>query len=390
MWPEPGDEQKDAFVQQMSSRLHRLRAAKPSTSGYAREVAALFAVLDKRRDFVTDQDLWTELYHRSVLMYPGQTRLAGIPYVNVTKHNHVVTFYMALAAPAGLPVVHFDTHSDLGPFDESRRFVRAAAAADRRTAQALCSDIGAAMTGVLLLPGPPRDIVWVTPAWIPDPEGTMRYWKHTAGSRNVVLATCDTSAHHSLTNARLYRRQAPCTGPSGAITTLSLDRGNPDAQIAKLLAAVPTGGFLLDVDLDYFVCNGQALRRDAYLRTGYDVASPGRAQMRELTSVPRNTYYKRSRQFYDLSRSINREVRLILQRLRSFERQLRALRAAGRRPAAISICDSTGVLFTPCTSCTSTTNGYLPQYYAAFVNQRVLAVLQRVYGRRRFSVRDPQ
>lgn len=380
MWPAPAGEPKDTFLQAVSSRLFRLRKLSSSSPAFARGIADVHTMLDRRKDFLRDHELWTELYRNSVMAYPRRTRLAGLPFVNVTKHNHVVTFYMRLAAPAGVPLVHFDSHSDLSPIRDSGAFVRAAAAGNATSAQAACWDIGSAMTGVLLLPGPPRPMVWVTPSWVPDTEGCVKYWKHTTSGGKVVLAHCDPALDKPLTAARLYRRPQVCAGPSGSVTTVCPDRGQARTKFARLLQAVPPGPFLLDIDLDYFVCNGRSLDLDKYMRTGYDLRSHGRAQLREFNEIPRDLHWKHTRQFYDLNRTVRKEVGLVLRRLASFERLLRELRAAGRVPCAVSVCDSTGVLFTPCTSCASSTNGYMPVYYAAMVNQRVLAALHRVYG----------
>lgn len=350
----------------------------PKSISYQAGLRHVFRVLERRKDFVQDHDLWIELYYRSVMAYPFQTSLAGLPFVNVTKHNHVLRFYMDLKAPADVPLLHWDTHSDLSPIEGSRAMIRHAAAGKGLAAQNTCWDIGAAMTGVLLLPGPPRNFVWITPSWVIDPEDDVRYWKHEAGSKNVVLAHCDAKKDHPLCSIRLYANRCPCKGPSGTISTVNLSRGDGQAKMRRLLSLVPPGRYLLDIDLDVFVCNGRPVRRELYLKEGYDVCSTDRCRMKELNDLPREVFNKHARQYFDLNRSFRREVRLLGGRLKAFERQLRALKAAGRHPCAVSISDSTGVNFTDCDSCVATGNNYMPTYFAVYVNVKVRSILQRV------------
>lgn len=378
MWPRHRAEQHDKFFQGLSSKLTALRTVPASEPRYAAAIAEVYTALAARKDFVRDHELWVELYYRSVQMYPYQTSLAGIPFVNVTKHNHVVPFYARMRIPTRVPIVHWDTHSDLNGIQDSKALVTAAA--DRRydKVQERCWDIGAAMTGVLLLPGPPRDLVWVTPSWVPDPERSLRYWKRDKGTRNVVLAHCDPNSDHPLALVRLYKSRSVCQGPSGQISVVNLGRQPQAPRLQRLLDLVPEGPFVLDIDLDVFVCNGRPLRRALYMKEGYDLCSHARSRMKELNDMPRNMYSKGTRQYYDLSRTFTREVRLIEQRLRAFESQLRFLKQAGRAPCAISVSDSTGVNFSSCTSCSSTGNNYMPTYFAAFVNQKVLDILCRV------------
>ncbi|RYF09662.1 MAG: hypothetical protein EOO40_06510 [Deltaproteobacteria bacterium] len=379
MWPKHKTEANDKFYQGTSGKLAKLRGMQARKPEYAVAVADVYATLAARKDFVRDHDLWVELYHRSVMMYPYQSRVAGLPFINVTKHNHVVPFYASLRLPPTVPLVHWDTHSDLNAIKDSGTLVGAAGRGDMHKVQDRCWDIGAAMTGVLLLPGPPRDMVWVTPSWVPDPETSLTYWKHRQSSGNVVLANCDTASQHPLALVRLYKARTACQGPSGTISVINLGRQQAAERFRRLLDLVPRGVFALDIDLDVFVCNGRPLRKALYMKEGYDVCSESRARMKELNDMPRDMYSKRTRQCYDLSRTFRKEVRLLEGRLRAFETQLRFLKREGRVPCAISISDSTGVSFTDCTSCSSTGNNYMPTYYAAFVNQKVLDILRRVY-----------
>ena len=379
-WPRPDGEHRDAFLQNIASRLHALRRGRPGSGEYVAELKDVADVLAKRKDFVRDRELWTELYQRAVMAYPFKRHLIRLPFINVTKHNHVVTFYMGLRPSPEIPLVHWDTHSDLSPIQDSNMLVQALAGGDGLRAQKLCHDIGAAMTGVLLLPGKPRDMVWVTPSWVPDPEDSIRYWKHMAGSRNTVLAHCNAKKDHPLSSVRLYHKQTPCEGNSGVISTINLSRGARTAKLNRLLTLVGQGPYLMDVDLDYFVCNGRPLRRDLYLKEGYDVCSTHRCRMKELNDTPRDMFNKRARQCYDMQRSFRKEAGLIEARLKAFEGQLRFLKKHGRVPCAVSISDSTGATFTDCVSCIASGNEYMPNYYAAFVNGKVVSILERVFS----------
>ena len=383
-WPSPAGDRRDSHFQTASEKLAKLRGLKASSQPYRDLLEDVRAQLLKRKDFVADCELWKELYFRSVETYPSKKTLCGVPFRNVCKHNHVLSFYQGLKIPANVPLLHIDTHFDGNPITHSREMVDDARAGRTTAAQEKCWDIGAAMTGVLLLQSPrqPRNLIWLLPAWIPDAEADVPYFLHETKNK-VQLANCSPPTHRlPLINGtlKLLSKPVACETATAMISTVNLSRGGTWQQkVGRLLSLLPAS-FILDIDLDYFVSNGRPLKKGMYEREAYDVCSHHRVRMKELNDTPRDLYSKGRRQYFDLSRSIKKEVALLDGRLRSFQAQMRTLRKRGKRPVAISISDSTGVDFTGCKSCASVSNSYLPKYYAAYINYRVVKLLQDEFG----------
>jgi hypothetical protein len=78
--------------------------------------------------------------------------------------------------------------------------------------------------------------------------------------------------------------------------------------------------YILDIDLDYFVCNGKELDKHKYLKDPYDVSSYGRTKKKEFNqSIPRETLYG-SVELNRYSSALQKETTEIANRIREFSR----------------------------------------------------------------------
>lgn len=138
----------------------------------------LFMLLKRSKTkFVIDQNLWKELYYKSIYFYKYQNDINGIPIKLVTKHNQIIPFYMSQKIhDKKFTLVHFDTHSDEAPVKNSallpdlyKKYLDTNNIKYLNQSQNIVWDIGAANSGILYSTGI-RDVTWCLPSWIPDDE----------------------------------------------------------------------------------------------------------------------------------------------------------------------------------------------------------------------------
>lgn len=393
-WPDPVIAnyralQPDLRYQKISKALYSLRALEihGPPEPHALLCRDLLKELMKKRDFVADASFWIELYLRQTLHYPHLNSLRGIPFVNVTKHNHALSWYMTQLANSkydALPLIHFDSHHDANDIRGSRylsdNYKKFKSSGDHKWIDAnqnIVHDIGAAMSGILLTTGI-RPFFWVSPHWLTDREVETRYFI-TDTPTDPVLATHVTSTKiaKELKDVPLVQYLRLSNAPSATYAQLHDPMCGPAVgkkQRWLFERLKPFDHFILDVDLDYFVCNGDA---DAS-SPGADAASPNRTPMRELITEPRNVFAATNKEYGRQKSLVAKEVNLIDGRIRNFARLMRLLNKAGKTPALISVSDSTGVDFTACEDCASVTNQYVSSNLALYVRTKVLSVLESV------------
>lgn len=390
LWPLPtrkrGKEASDAAWQELSHSLWALREheAAGRVAEHRRLLKALTDQLLRRKDFVKDGDMWRELYFRSIYQYPHTGCVRTPVCASVTKHNHVVKFYMQEMhrVPGDAVLVHFDSHADTNSIPGSAALPSLYAANTEKAqqqAQDLVWDIGAAVSGVLQATGA-RPFVWCRPQWIPDPDFRTEYWigggSATLSMSAVAPPKQDRARTKALGGAFTLVKRKPAGTPAYPYAEINMSRPSADA---RLLECIPGGSFILDVDLDFFVCNGKQLE-PSYWKEAYDVASSHRVGRRELIENPRDVFLKSGKEYLEYSRAVGREIRLIDGRLAAFSRTLRFLKRNGKRPVLLTISDSTGAEFTSCRDCATACNAYVPVHLALWVHTRVAQILERVFG----------
>jgi hypothetical protein len=140
--------------------------------------------------------------------------------------------------------------------------------------------------------------------------------------------------------------------------------------------------YILDIDLDYFVCNGQPIN-DKYFKEPFDVQSSNRTHKIIFNQhIPRENMYN-SVELSRYSTKLNREVQQINYRIKHFLKLIKKLKKDGYVPRYISICDSTNIEFEKCRGflnpdCSSVSNGYLPINLALFVHTKVVHGLLQI------------
>lgn len=390
----------DAFVNKFSEQIVQLRKLENSESKqnsnehklvYKKCISIL---LNRKKEFFgVNKDLWKELYFRSLFFYENnhsikltEPKEEIIPIIKVTKHNEILKGYNKSTIDfSSQTMLHFDTHSDLNPIENSAglpdlytKFRETGNESFLDEAQKIVWDIGAAQTGILFTQGP-RDMIWCLPKWVPDKQVEIKYIVKS-GKRNLLL-----TALESLKGVKNMDEWGYTESPSeNANIFKKLQTGKLTKKGYKTLkSSIEKNGnkYILDIDLDYFVCNGKKFT-PSYFTESYDLESHHRTQEREINQdFPRNAL-ENSNELRRYSNALKRELLIVDLRVGTFLKTLWELRKDGLTPSIISICDSTNVLFDKCESCNSVSNGYVPTYLALYLHTKLITGLEKIFTKK--------
>jgi hypothetical protein len=373
----------DNYIVWFSNQINQLRNDSPSPNVLSSVFNMLLNSLKKRKQYGKYQELWKELYKRSVQFYNGVEYIGknNIPITLVTKHNDILSFYMKQRLHNySNAILRFDTHSDLNPIKNSsllpvlyQKYLDTNDSRYIEKAQDLVWDIGAAKSGVLFATGI-KDVIWCLPSWVPDQEITMDYYIKQ-GKRNLTLATTtDIEKIHNMDEWT----QGQNSKNSAVQTFLKVQTGKINKHRMKhIIDIVRRHGtnYILDIDLDYFVCNGTKFTKK-YFKESYDLQSFYRTPDKYINQMfPRNVH-DNTRMLQTYEKQLAFEMKQINKRIKRFSKMIAYLRKKGYTPSHISICDSTNILFEDCKKCNSISNGYVPQIFALHVHSKVLDILK--------------
>jgi len=372
----------DLFVTEFSNGVQQLKLFEYHSGLNSKNHISLFQLLStllfKRDQFVKDLDLWEEIYLRSLCFYKFKTHIGSIPITLVTKHNEILPFYMKQMAKKDKDItfLRFDTHSDLNPIKDSsmlkslyKKYKKTGKETYIKKAQDIVWDIGAAKSGVLLTIGI-KDLIWGFPAWVFDKET-----QHGLFIKKGVLYTDE---ENTIFDDRI---------PSNADIVrqfLKIQIGNLkkySKNIERVVDMIKINGstYVLDIDLDYFVSNGEKRNRKEQLKELFDVQSFHRTKTIVLNeNVPRKKS-ERTPEFIKFDKDIKKEKKLIDKRIVYFFKIITSLKRKGYTPSMISVCDSTNILFQDCQTCNSTSNGYVPIYFAFYIHTIVVSRLSKLF-----------
>jgi len=196
------DMNRDNFISKFSQDTVTLRSYEEH-SELTREHVDLFdqllTSLFRRKKYAHDQNLWEELYKRSLYFYQFADNIEGIPTIFVTKHNDVVPWY-ASREIHGIKdtIFRVDSHSDMNPVKNNHvlpEIYSEYLSGNRKALDKINQivwDIGAALSGIIYTMGP-RDFVWGIPSWLPDRDISIEYF--LSGRRDKFMVSNDPQAN---------------------------------------------------------------------------------------------------------------------------------------------------------------------------------------------------
>lgn len=337
----------------------------------------------KRKKFTIDQHLWEMLYYESVYFYKTPSKINDIPICYVTKHNQILSFYMAKKIhKLNCTIVRFDTHSDLNEIKESNKlpylYEKFLDTGDKKyinKAQDLVWDIGAAKSGVIMATGS-KDIIWCLPLWVPDKEIKVEYFIKD-NKKSLSLNSIDEGSEFDMN----LSSKVPTKYKNDLKIYQKVQINSKRNYLKKIKDLIMKNGneYILDIDLDYFVCNGDKFTK-SYFEQPFDLQSFYRAKTKYINqNMPRNTNDTSSDELKAYEKKVNIEIKKINKRIKEFISLLRHLKNYNLVPCLISMSDSSNVMFSDCINCNTISNGYVPSNLALYIHNKVVNKLKELF-----------
>jgi hypothetical protein len=281
-------------------------------------------------------------------------------------------------------ILHFDTHPDMNIVKNSielpsfyKNYLKTKNKNYLDDAQKIVWDIGSAISGVILTTGI-QNYIWAMPDWIPDSNLKTTYFIKE-NKKTIGLYSNDPKVENNdlvdLTYTNMFKN---IDKPER--NYIKIQTGNEDnLKLTKKLIKEFDITYILDIDLDYFVCNGQKLNKKSYFNDQYDVSSFYRTEKTIFNEDnPRDFYYD-SEDVIKFNNSIKKELSIINKRIKKFLSLIKKLKNKGYVPSHISICDSTNIEFSLCKKCNSLSNGYVPTNLALIIHNKVFNGLKELF-----------
>ncbi len=379
---------------------NRPDAAGLSTTAIRRLYAKIVDTLAERNKWEDDSGAWEKLYDFTGRLNRIRNELARksvIPVFSVNGHHMATGYWVEWSRRTPTKtLVHFDSHSDTRGLsdpkyvlDLGRRITEASdiQAAEDELSKYLNDPATPCSAGILILGF--KNFVWLKPKWYgledlvnrpffygqltkplpgvkPPSKDWELYYDQSEDQAGLGPVPDDSSWIRLPKPARQMGQFDFIRRLFVSVVTTSPwpeDGAKADEVRNKLLAAIPKGRFILDIDLDYF--------GTVDLTPGMErKAPPSKYEERNEYIKPeveqaRRDYWKRHRE------KVDRELRMV-------EDLLRFLRDHGRIPSVVTLADSTYVPFALHWWAEEFWE-YSPTRAIPYVQLQVRRMLQRVY-----------
>lgn len=344
------------------------------------------------------RDRWLRLRRSEVALYPALNALAAkarIPLTFDNDHHRSARRWVQLVAAGrdlGSAVLQVDSHPDIGGLAdpdglssalEQLRVAPADALALARIDD-IVSDINHPMATAAFLGVP--TIVWLKPPWAmvsgdhhirlllgrDSSSAVAREQCPAAGlcfyadidetgrpGWDRVLAAASPAARTIISEALLPAPRRLAQSRPVDFVLLDPERNAAAEAVADALAG---STFLLSIDLDFFSTNGSA-------ESPGNPCSSGRVD-RHCVGVPSGEPERQA--------AFEAERRTIDARLRRFFTTMKVIADSGRRPACVSLADSTYLLDSPCQDCNGT-GDFTPPDFVAYIRHELVRMLFAIW-----------
>ena len=379
--------------------LYNLRTIEHSQESMGSKYKKARPLLDKVTDklmntknFLAYRPMWEELHDRMVYYYNYCNKEnfdKSIPFFCVTLHNEAVPIWLELKSMDKLcnTIVHFDTHDDMGLPDTSRYLLKKDGSLDEEgMRKGACGQIFWPITCLLMSKGI-DNVVWALPKWVYDDDNHFEqaltcnnkdefiYVRSSKENKDNFLFEphVEIVKPKNMKDSSKYKLYHP-----HMFYRLKLHNASGWRKLEKVLKKAEDKKFVLDVDLDFFVTNGDKISIKEYKETFDDIESTGRVHETPGITTPRETYGDQDS--VDCNKDLLKELQLVKKRVEVFLEGLAMLKSKGIKPCCIDISDSAPSFFSGDTSRAVLTNQYTPKYFVPVLHMWLKKGFKKLYG----------
>ena len=385
-------------VSSIVSKLYSLRCIECSSISMKNKYNKAFLFIKNitqelinKHNYLLYRPMWEDLHDRMVYYYDylnKENLSKSIPLFRETLHNDVVKWWLECKNIGKLAptILHFDTHDDMGLPGSSKYLLHKGKLYEKGVKEGACGQIYWPITCILLSKEVDH-VIWCTPKWIYDDDNgfdqTLVCWKaqdefiyireknqpkdNFRLKDDIVLMSEDDMSN--IDDKCKFRHDH------------SFDRVKTHGKRGwnKLEKIITTKKFILDVDLDFFVTNGDKVSMKEYKKEFNDIESHGRIHTTPGILTPRAVYDDPKSEI--VVKLLNREEKLITKRIEKFLSGLSQLKSQGIIPCCINISDSTPSFFSGNIERAVFTNEYTPKYFVPYIHTILINGLHKIYGK---------
>lgn len=373
------------IIQKITNKLYNLRIIEHSrftlSYKYKKAKPVLNEVIKELMmflDFIVHRKLWEELHDRNAFYYEylnDITKKHKIPFFIHTLHNQVVPDWLAVQNKIKGPLLHFDTHDDMDVVVNAKNTCLNI----KEIKNGACGMINHPVTCMVWI-GHVDKVVWCMPKWVYDNDNKfeqalvingkdMFYIRDNEQPKDEYIMTDTTKiVSKNKLNSSLY----------DFYKSFILYRKHViDMKGWKYLNTIIDKYYILDIDLDFFACEGEKLTKKEYFKYFGDLCSIGRISGYPNLLTPRD-----ERDNYEskvLNKLLNKEANLIYKRITDFLNGVKFLKSKGKIPCMINISDSAASFFSGLNSRAVITNSYCPKYLVPFIHFYLITGLNKIF-----------
>jgi len=291
----------------------------------------------------------------------------NIPIYQISKHHHAVEYVYKTFKSLPGTIVHVDTHADMNPIKNNKSFfkeyIERQPENDKNIINNyhdLITDIGGVLVPMLLPYENNNGIFWITPDWVTEPYN----------SSNVKIALNEDDSYFYGGTCPKYTVKVDKEMTNGVDLDVQFTTSN--IKYAKNKIDNISNNYILNIDLDYFVCFGGP----SYGNGGTDAISHYRTILDLGYALKdENESEKKETELYN-------EMDYILKRIDNFLIFIKELKLKNKLPSMIIICDSTRMNFSNYKNndkkdC-EIVHEFMPKYLCFWVHNIVLLNLKKV------------